>query len=433
MGIAAALVPTLIIAILLGAPIFVAMGGATLLHFYESGRIGAMIILNQQLFSGVSAFPFLAVPMFFLAAEVMTRGGLTDRLIDLAQACVGHLRGGLAQVNVLSSVFFGGISGSAFADVAAIGAVLIPGMKKEGYPEGFAGAVTAATATLSPMIPPSIVLIVYGATYGVSIGALFAAGFSIAVVLAAVYMLVVYLMVRRMPEIPRHPRMNRRQLWHHLRRASLPLALPIIVVGGIFSGRFTATESAAVASLYAIVLCCLVYRSLGWRELPSIFLRAAMTSSAISILVGISIAFSYIIVQRNVPEQVMAVLLGITDDRIGLAVLILLVLLVAGMFIDRVANVLLFGGILIPIMVGQLGFTPIQTAMIILMALGVGHLTPPVGGTLLTAALVGRMPVVAILRYIWPFIVAKILVTILVILLPFLSEALPRALGLGGL
>lgn len=427
------LIGVLLFLIIIGAPIFLAVGASSLLHLFESGRPGAMIILNQRFFDGLSSFPFLAVPMFLLAGEIMTRGGLTDRLIGLAQACIGHVTGGLAQVNILSSVFFGGISGSAFADVAAIGSILIPGMKKEGYSGGFAAAVTAASATLSPLIPPSIVLIIYGATFGPSIGALFAAGLSVAAFYALCLLVLTYFLIRKNPDIPRRPRASLAELWAQTKRAGPPLLLPIIILGGIFSGRFTATESAAIAVFYALFLSMVVYRTVRVRELPGILERAAVTSAAIAILIGVSIAFSYILVQRGIPEVAVRALLTITSDPFGVSCLILGILLIAGLFIDRNANILMLGAIIIPIFVVELGFSQVHTAMIIVMALGIGHLTPPVGGTLLTASLVGNVPLVEVVKAVWPYILMKIAVTLFVILVPALSETLPRYLGLGGL
>ncbi len=418
--------------IILGVPIFSAMGFASMIHYFELGRTSAGVVLSQRLYAGVTGFAFLAVPMFLLAGEIMTRGGLTDRLIRLARAIVGHFTGGLAQVNVLSSVFFGGISGSAHADVAAIGSLLIPAMKKEGYPPGFAGALTAVTGTLSPMIPPSIVLIIYGSTFNVSIGALFAAGLSIALFLAVAYMLMTYFLVRRNTKIPKHPRAARAELWAAFKNGIPALGMPVIIVGGIFMGYFTATEAAAIAVFYSLVVTVGVYKTLRLRDLPNIFRNAAFTTAAVAILVGVAISFSYVMVRRQVPQMAAGYVLSLTTNPIGIAILILIVLLIAGMFIDRTANILLFGGILIPIFTQVLGFSPVHTAMIIVMALGVGHMTPPVGGTLLTTALVGKMSVVDITRYVWPYIILEVAVTMVVILAPPLSEFLPRLLGLGG-
>ncbi|HUP49721.1 MAG TPA: TRAP transporter large permease subunit, partial [Thermoanaerobaculia bacterium] len=208
--------------IFLGAPIFLAMSAASLIHWIESGRDSTLIVLIQRFYGGMTSFNLLAIPMFLLAGFVMTRGGLTDRLIALAKTLVGHLKGALGQTNIVSSVFFGGISGSAYADIAAMGTVFIPAMKKEGYPAGFAGAITAVSGTLAPMIPPSIVLIVYGSTFGVSIGALFAAGLSLALIIAVCYMAMTYVLARRY-DVPSYPRASLREVAVAFGRASIPL------------------------------------------------------------------------------------------------------------------------------------------------------------------------------------------------------------------
>lgn len=426
-------ISALLVLILLGTPIFAAMGMASLLHYLDLGRDSAAIVLMQRLFSGVSSFTLLAVPMFLLAGEIMGRGGLTNRIISLAKACVGHFRGGLAQVNILSSVFFGGISGSAHADVAAIGSVLIPSMKREGYPPGFAGALTAVSGTLSPMIPPSIVLIIYGSTFGVSIGALFAAGLSIAAVLATTYMVLTWFLVRNNPDIPHHPRVTRQEFLQTLKEALPALGLPVVILGGIFLGIFTATEAAGVAVTYSLLITLFYYRSIRFVELPKILYKTGLTTAAIVILVGVAVSFSHVIVDRNVPEVISGVILELTGSHLAIIFLLLMVMIVAGMFVDRTANILLFGGILIPIFTQEIGFSPVHTAMIIVMALGIGHMTPPVGGTLLTTSLVGRMSIVEITRYVWPYIILEIAVTLLVVFVAPLSEFLPRLLGFGGL
>ncbi|GHE21663.1 TRAP transporter large permease [Halomonas urumqiensis] len=418
--------------IVIGAPVFMAMAGASLIHYWETGRDATMSILTLRMFDGMTSFTFLAIPLFLLAGEIMSRGGLTDRLMDLARALVGHFKAGLAQVNIASSLFFSSISGSAYADVAAMGPVMIPAMQKEGYPRGFAGALTAASATLSPLFPPSIVLIIYGSAFGVSIGALFAAGLTIALTLTLLFCLVTYAMVWRYG-IPSHEWLGMRQLGRAFLKAAIPLGMPIIVVGGILGGFFTATEAASVAVAYGLVVTVVVYRTIRFRDLIPILRQTAITSAAITILVGVAAMFSYVVVRRNIPTQVVDFLLQITQSPIGIVALIILVLLIAGMFIDRNSNLLLLGPIIIPIFTTELGYSDVQTAMIIISALGVGHLTPPFGGTLLTASLVGKMSVAEISRYAWPFILIKVLLTAFIVTIPVLSEALPRALGFGGI
>ena len=418
--------------IILGLPVFGAMGLSAMVHYFDLGRASVLQVLAQRTYSGLTGFTFLAVPMFLLTGELMARGGLTDRLIDLARALVGHVTAGLGQVNVLSSVFFASISGSGQADVAAMGSFFIPAMTREGYPRGFAAALTAVSATLSPIIPPGVIMIVYGATFGVPISAMFAAGLTIGLLLGFVYMLMTYIMCRKL-NIPKHPRASFQQIMSALRRALLPLGLPVIVLGGILGGFVTATEGSALAVAYSLVLTVGIYRTVRTRELLEILRTSARTSAAILILSGVAISFAYVVARRNIPAIVAEGLLSVTDSRLGIVMLVLLALFVAGMFIGRTANVLMFGPILVPVFTTQLGFSPVHTGMILIMVLGIGHMTPPVGGTLLTAALVGKIDVMEVVQHIWPFIIQEFGVTMLVVVFPILSEALPRLLNLGGL
>lgn len=417
--------------ILIGAPVFVAMGGAALMHFFDTGRDATLTILSARLFGGLTSFTFLAIPMFLLAGELMLRGGLVERLIRLARALVGHFRGSLAQINIMSSVLFAGISGSAHADVAAMGKVFIPAMKDEGYRPGFAGAVTAASGTLSPMFPPSIVLVVYGSVFNVSIAALFAAGLAIAVLMALSFFFLVWMTARKL-EVPTYARAD----WREFREASwgaiLSIGMPVIIAVGVFTGLFTATEAAAIAAAYALIVTMLIYRSIALRDLGPILLSTARTTAAITILIGVSGMFSYVIAQRDIAGQTIELLLSVVQTDISITLTVLAFLLVAGMFIDRTSAILLLGPILIPLF-QTMGYGDVQVAMIIVMALGIGHLTPPVGGTLLTTSLVGNVSVVEITRYIWPFILLQVLLTLAVIFIPVISEGLPRYWGLGGL
>ena len=415
--------------IIVGVPVFGALGISTLLHFFDTGRVNVLIVLFQQTFRGLTGFSFLAIPMFMLAGNLMTRGGITDRLIRLASSIVGHFTGGLAQVNVLVSLFFAGISGSAHADVAAIGSVLIPAMEKEGYDREFAGALTAASAVLSPLLPPSIVLVVYGATFGVSISSLFAAGLSIGIALALSQMLITYIICKRYG-YPSHPRASLRQIFDALKDALIPLAMPAIILGGILGGVFTATEASAVAALYALIVAVFVYRTVRLKELFEVFLSSARTTAAIVILAGLARAFSYIVARRNVPETVMSGILSVSTNPIVLLTLIIVTLIIAGMFVDRTTNVLLFTPIIAPILMSHFGFSSVHAAMSIVMALGVGHLTPPVGGTLLTTALIGNLSVEGLTRRGWPYILGLVVIAVLVFAIPGLSEALPTALSM---
>jgi len=424
------LIVVLFALVIVGLPVFVAMGFASLVHFLDTGRESTLIILNQRMYSGLTSFTFLAVPLFVLAGEIMVRGGLIDRILGFARACVGHYRGGLAQVNIGSSVIFAGISGSGQADVAAMGSTLIPAMRKEGYPQGFAAALTAVSATLSPMIPPSIIMIVYGAVFGVPITALFAAGLTIGLFLGLAYMVITYFLVL-LHDVPSYPRANWGQWLKATREALVPLGMPAIILGGIFSGLFTAVEAASVAVAYALVTTMGIYRTVKVGDLARIATDAALTSAAVLILAGVAMAFSYIVAIQHVPATIIAAIETATTSPLLILLMLVGVLLVAGMFIGRTANVLLFGPIIIPIFY-ELGYSPVHTCMIILMVLGVGHLTPPVGGTLLTAALIGRVPLGEVLKYMWPHIIAEVVLSFVVIFVPALSNFLPRLMGFGG-
>lgn len=419
----------LVALIVLSVPVFGALGISTLFHYFDTGRFTALVVLFQQTFRGLTSFSFLAIPMFMLAGNLMTRGGITDRLIRLARSIVGHFVGGLAQVNVLVSLFFAGISGSAHADVAAIGTVLIPAMEKEGYEKEFAGALTAASAILSPLLPPSIVLVVYGATFGVSISSLFAAGLTIGIILALSQMVMTYFICKKR-NYSSQPRATFPEFLTALKEAIIPLAMPAIIIGGILGGVFTATEASAVAALYALVVAVFVYKTVRFRELFDVFLSSARTTAAIVILAGLARAFSYIVARRNIPDRIMDGILGFSSNPVVLLGLILLTLIVAGMFVDRTTNVLLFTPIIAPILMTHFGFSSVHTALSIIMALGVGHLTPPVGGTLLTTALIGNVSVEGITSRAWPYILGLIGIAVLVIAVPQLSEALPRYLGM---
>jgi len=419
-------------AIMLSVPVFGAMGLATLVHWLDEGRESILLIFNQQTMSGLTGFTFLAVPMFLLTGELMSRGGITDKLIALARSFVGHFTGGLAQVNVLSSVFFATISGSGQADVAAMGSVFMPAMKKEGYPGGLAGAITASSATLSPIIPPGVIMIVYGATFGVPIAAMFAAGLSVGLFLAVAYMLVTYILCRKLG-IPRYPRAGWRERFRVFKVALLPLGLPVLILGGIVGGIVTATEASAIAVAYALFLTVFVYRTINLKTLVEALRDAAITSAGILIVAGVAVSFSYVVARRNIPQIVSYGLLSVTESPFVIMVLIFIALFIAGMFIGRTANVMMFGPILVPVLVGTLGYSPVQTGFIMITVLGIGHMTPPVGGTLLTTALVGKVDVLDITRNIWPYVIVDSAMTFLIILIPAITETMPRLLNLGGL
>lgn len=360
----------------------------------------------------------------------MVKGSLLDRLLDVARAFVGHLRGGLAQVNILSSVMFAGISGSGQADIAAMGSTMVPSMEKEGYPRGYAATVTAVSATLSPTLPPSIVMIVYGAVFGVPVAAMFAAGASVGLFMALAYMTMTFFLTKK-HKIPKHPRATWRVMIESLKRGVVPLGMPAVILVGIFGGFFTPVEAASIAVLYALIVTMVFYRTISIRDLGPILVSTSITSAAVVILSGVGLAFSYIVAIQNVPQAVMSTLLAFTSNKFVILSMILIVLLIAGMFVGRTANILLFGPILIPIFY-QFGYSPVHTGIIMIIVLGVGHLTPPVGGALLTACLIGKCSMGEMMKYMWPHIILEFCLAIIILLFAPLSEFLPRLMQLGG-
>lgn len=420
----------LIIGVLIGIPIFAAMGLSTLVHYLDTGRESTLIILNQRMFDGMTSFTFLAVPMFILAGEIMVKGTLIDRLLDVARVFVGHYRGGLAQVNILSSVFFAGISGSGQADIAAMGSTIMPAMIKDGYPKGYAAALTAQSATLSPTLPPSIVMVIYGAVFGVPVAALFAAGVSVGIFMALAYMVMAYF-VSRKHDIPRHPRATTPETIAAMKSGAVTLGMPAIILVGIFGGIFTTVEAASVAVLYAFVVTVLVYRTVTLRDLGPIFISAAVTSAAVVVISGVALSFSYIVAVQHIPRQILSLLLEFSTSPAVIISLIIVVLLIAGMFVGRTANILLFGPIIIPIFY-QFGYEPVHTGLIIIIVLGVGHLTPPVGGAILTACLIGKCSMPEMLKYMWPMIILEVVLAVVIVLYAPLSTFLPTFFELGG-
>jgi tripartite ATP-independent transporter DctM subunit len=261
---------------------------------------------------------------------------------------------------------------------------------------------------------------------------MFAAGLTVGILLAALYMLVTYLVCRKLG-IPKYNRATIRQIIMAFKTALLPLGLPILILGGIVGGIVTATEASAIAVAYSLFLTIVVYKTVNLRTLYEALRDAAITSAGILIVAGVAISFSYVVARRNIPQIVANGLLSVTDNPFLIMVLIFLALFVAGMFIGRTANILMFGPILVPVMVGTLGYSPVQTGFILITVLGIGHMTPPVGGTLLTTALVGKVDVLDVTRNIWPFIIVDSAVTFMIILIPAITETLPRVMGLGGL
>ncbi len=420
----------LLVTALIGIPVAFAIGGSSLVYFVLQDRPELLRVVPLRMLSGIDVFTLLAIPMFLFAAECMTGAGITERLVRLAQTLVGHVRGGLAYTNVLISLFFGGITGTALSDVSALGPVLVPAMEKKGYTREFAAAITAASSLLGAVIPPSVVAVVYaGIVGGVSVGALFLAGVVPGLLITVSHLgIVAYKGARlRWPTAERRASLG--EVAVGTRDALTALAMPLIVVSGIVFGVFTATEAAAIAAGYAVLLGTAVYRSVGARDLVAMLRRVAVTTAVLLLVASSASIVSWIFGYERVSEALAAGLLGITDDRLVLLLLVVAVLLFVGMWLETLAAIIIFGPVFSSVMV-SLGFHPVHFGMVMLLALVIGFITPPFGVCLFAASAVSRCPLRRIVREIWPYVAADVAILILVALVPELVLWIPGLAGL---
>ncbi|WP_170783146.1 TRAP transporter large permease [Ruegeria lacuscaerulensis] len=420
--------PTFLIFLMIGLPVFFALLAAPGILLWLNGQTNDITLLYRNVYNGMDSFPLMAIPFFMLAGELMNRGGITIRLVEFSQALMGHLRGGLAHVNVLSSILFAGLSGSAVADTSALGSMLIPAMEKQGYTRRFAAAITAASSVIGPIIPPSGIMIIYAYVMGESVAALFLAGIVPGVMVGVGLML----MIKVMADKYDFPVASRKYTWSERRQASLkaffPLLTPVIILGGILGGIFTPTEAAAVAVGYAFIIGFFVLRTLTLKEVPEILSNAGLTSAVVLLLVGAAMAFKTVVSLSHAPEQLAALILGLSENPLILLFLINLLLFVVGMFLDAGPAIIILGPILAPIFT-SLGVDPIHFAIIMSVNLTVGLATPPMGLVLFVAAAVSREKVETIAKAILPFLAVEIIVIFLITYVPALSMTIPRITG----
>ena len=416
--------------LVLNAPIAIAIAVATLsAMLFTIDFTAATTTVAQRMAGGINSFTMVAIPLFILSGVLMGRGGIAHRLIELAKALIGTLPGGLALVNVVSTTLFGAISGSAVASASAMGGFLVPAMEKEGYDKNFSAALTVASSTAGLLIPPSNVLIIYSlASGGVSIAALFVAGYVPGLLLGLSLMIIgsVYAVRKGYPVSDRIP------FAEALRRLmdALPsLLLIVIVIGGIISGIFTATEASGIAVLYALLLSVVVYREVKPAELPAILLKTAETSAIVLFLVAASTAMSWMLSYQNIPQSMSAFLIGLSDNPYVILMMITLILLVVGAFIDITPAILIFTPIFLPV-VTELGMSPLHFGIVIVLNLCIGLCTPPVGSVLFVGCSIARSNMTALVRPLLPMYGAMFVILLLITYVPALSEWLPRAVGL---
>jgi len=411
--------------LLLGLPVAFVLAVTAIVAMLSSGS--RLVLLPSRMFAGTDSFPLLAVPLFVLAGSLMSTGGITKRLVDFAVKLVGWLRGGLALVNIQASMFFAGISGSAVADASAVGGVLIPAMEEDGYDKDFSAAVTAASSTVGPIIPPSIPLILYGILAQVSVGALFLAGAVPGILLGVGMMILTYFISRRR-NYAAHPWQGFRAVGKGFVSAFWALLTPLIILGGILGGIFTATEASAVAVGYAFIAGAFIYRELDWRTIPKTLVEATLVTSLIMFVIAAAQPLAFVFARQRIPELVGNALFTISDNPLVLLLLVNVLLLLVGTFLETTAALIVFIPILVPL-VTSVGIDPVMFGVIMVLNLVIGLVTPPVGVVLFVTSGIAKLRLEALIRAIWPYLLVMLGVLLLVILFPVLSLGLPRLFG----
>ena len=420
--------PIFIIFLMIGLPVFFGLLAAPGLLLWLNGQPRDLALLYRNVYNGMDSFPLMAIPFFMLAGVLMNRGGITSRLVEFSQAIMGHFRGGLAHVNILSSMLFAGLSGSAVADTSAIGSMLVPAMVKNGYTRKFSAAITAASSVIGPIIPPSGIMIIYSYVMGESVAALFLAGIIPGILVGLGLMLMTWVMAQRYD----FPVATKRATWSERGNASIkaffPLLTPLIILGGILGGIFTPTEASAVAVAYALIVSLFILKSMTVRDLPKVLTEAAMVSSVVLLLVGAAMAFKTVVSLSHAPEILAAWILGLSDNPLILLFLINLLLFVVGMFLDAGPAIIILAPILGPIFI-NLGVHAVHFAIIMSVNLTVGLATPPMGLVLFVASSVSGERIESISKAILPFLLVEVVVIFMITYIPAVSLAIPRYFG----
>ncbi|MBN2442403.1 MAG: TRAP transporter large permease [Spirochaetales bacterium] len=420
------LIGSFLILIIGGVPISFSLGIASLITGIYLG-VPLMVVL-QKVADGMDTFSLMAIPFFILAGAIMAYGGIARRIVNFSSLLVGWMRGGLAAVNIIASMFFGGISGSSVADTSSIGAIMIPVMEKKGYDKDFAVNVTITSSTQGIIIPPSHNAIIYAwaAGGGVSIAGLFMAGV-IPGIMVGIGLLIVSLIISMKRKYPREKLVSFSEAIRITKDAFLGLITAVIIVGGILSGIFTPTESSAIAVVYAFIITFFVYRDISLKAFPKIVFDSVKTVAMVMFLIGSSSAFGFFLAYLHIPAMVTQFMLGLTSNRIILMILINIMLLLLGTIMDMAPLILITTPILLPV-VTSIGIDPVHFGIILMLNLGIGLCTPPVGSTLFVGCAIGKISIEEVTKTIWPFYIAMVGVLILVTYVPDLAMWLPRLL-----
>jgi tripartite ATP-independent transporter DctM subunit len=422
------LLAVFIILMLIGMPIGFSFGLTALFGFFYLGDPAFITMLSQKFFSGMNSFALLALPFFILAGDIMNKVKLTDRLVDFSNIFFGRLRGGLAQVNIVTSIIFGGMSGSGAADTAALGSIFIPSMTKEGYDKDFSTAVTVSSSMIAPIIPPSIIMVVYGSIMGESIAALFAAGI-VPGLMIGVGLMVVTRIISGQRNYPKSTeKITLRRVSVGTGRAIWALIMPVIILGGILSGVFTPTEASAIAVGYALFLGFVVYRNLSLKDLYGLFFKNSVLMGIIGLIISSAAVLGWLLAIEQIPEMVAGAFLSITNNKYVILLLINIFLLFIGMFMDIMASLILLAPIMAPLAI-SVGIDPLHFGIMMCLNLDIALMTPPMGGCLFIAMAITRLSLGQIVKALFPFLLVELFILFLVVYIPEITMFMPKLLG----
>jgi tripartite ATP-independent transporter DctM subunit len=402
------------------------MGLTAILTFLALGEPGLLSMVPQRMYAGTTGFPLLAIPFFILAGNLMNTGGMTQRIFRFAQCLVGHIKGGLGHVNVVGSMIFAGMSGSAVADAAGLGMVEIQAMLKAGYDRRFSAAVTAASSTIGPIIPPSIPFVIFGSMTGTSVGRLFLGGFLPGLVMGLALMITVYI-VAEQRGYPRERRATLRELLDSSLDGAAALGAPVIIIGGILAGIFTPTEAAVVACIYALILGLVVYREIGLADLPRILWETLEHTIRVMFIISAASLFGWLLIQQRIPTMIVEGLMALTGQRWVLLLIINGILLILGCFMEGIAIMLLTIPVFMPL-VARVGVDPVHFGVMMTLNLMIGLLTPPVGMCLYAVSSISQVPLWPLARELWPYIAALLVSLALITYIPGLVLWIPNLL-----
>ncbi|UOR10227.1 TRAP transporter large permease [Halobacillus amylolyticus] len=405
--------------LLISVPIGIALGVASLLTLIFTNTLPVEYIA-QTLITSVDSFPIMAVPFFILAAEIMGKGGISNRLFNLANTLVGNKTGGFAMATIITCMFFAAISGSGPATVAAIGGIMIPSMVKMGYDKKFATALVAAAGSLGVIIPPSIPMVIYGVVGGASVGDLFVAGIIPGCIVAAGLMIYSYFYSKKMGYRGTDEKFTFKRFYEAAWDAKWALLIPIIIIGGIYGGIFTPTEAAAVAVVYGLIAGLLLYRELKIKDLPKVFADSALTTATVLIIVGAATVFGRLLTVEQIPTKVANAMLSISESPIIIIMLISLLLLIVGCFMDTLAAIIILTPILLPI-AKEIGYDPIHFGIIMVANLAIGFITPPLGVNLFVGSGISGLSIESISKAIVPFFLVMIGTLLIIVFIPQIS------------